>query len=242
MRKENLFGKEKPDFSLRVEFEGRRSTNSVVMGKDKLMARGEEKRRERRKGKVRLRDETRRSNGIGNDVDTSQWKCSSAFVERRLGDLRRRRGFPGRIRRDRRAEFRRDQRRTTRRRTVQPTIQVRLFFVSSFVLLVDRTISSRNYRARLIRYGSKRISILQFSPRVVYGRCPEAEQIGEKHGLTFKFVKNETKLIRNILEGHGFREVHPSSSEFNVLWTGGGMKPFTLRSLLPYQRVNHFPR
>lgn len=101
---------------------------------------------------------------------------------------------------------------------------------------------SKNYRARLIRYGSKRSSIVQFSPRVVYGRCPEAEQIGEKYGLTFKFVKNETKLIRNILEGHGFREVHPSSSEFNILWTGGGMKPFTLRSLLPYQRVNHFPR
>ncbi|CAF1277351.1 unnamed protein product [Rotaria sp. Silwood1] len=95
---------------------------------------------------------------------------------------------------------------------------------------------------RLIRYGSKRLAIIQFSPKVVYGRCPEARKIGEKHCLTFKFVKNETKLIRNILEGHGFREVHPSSSEFNIMWTGGGMKPFTLRSLNPYQRVNHFPR
>ncbi len=26
------------------------------------------------------------------------------------------------------------------------------------------------------------------------------------------------------------------------MWTGGGMKPFSLRSLNPYQRVNHFPR
>ncbi len=95
---------------------------------------------------------------------------------------------------------------------------------------------------RLIRYGSKRVPIIQFSPKVVYGRCPEARKIGEKHSLTFKFVKNETKLIRNILEGHGFREVHPSSSEFNIMWTGGGMKPFTLRSLNPHQRVNHFPR
>ncbi|CAF4264552.1 unnamed protein product [Rotaria socialis] len=95
---------------------------------------------------------------------------------------------------------------------------------------------------RLIRYGSKRVAIIQFSPKVVYGRCPEARKIGEKHSLSFKFVKNETKLIRNILEGHGFREVHPSSSEFNIMWTGGGMKPFTLRSLNPFQRVNHFPR
>ncbi|CAF1013286.1 unnamed protein product [Adineta steineri] len=95
---------------------------------------------------------------------------------------------------------------------------------------------------RLIRYGLKRTPIIQFSPKVVYGRCPEAKKIGEKHSLTFKFVKNDTKLIRNILEGHGFREVHPASSEFNILWTGGGMKPFSLRSLNPFQRVNHFPR
>ena len=96
--------------------------------------------------------------------------------------------------------------------------------------------------ARLIRYGSKRCSIVQFSPNVVYGRSVEAKKIGEKHCLTFKFVKNETKLIRTILEGHGFREVHPSSSEFNLMWTGGGMKPFSLRSLQSFQRVNHFPR
>jgi hypothetical protein len=95
---------------------------------------------------------------------------------------------------------------------------------------------------RLIRYGTKRVPIIQFSPKVVYGRCPEARKIGEKHSLTFKFIKSETKLIRNILEGHGFREVHPASSEFNIMWTGGGMKPFSLRSLNPFQRVNHFPR
>ncbi|CAF1681879.1 unnamed protein product, partial [Adineta ricciae] len=75
-----------------------------------------------------------------------------------------------------------------------------------------------------------------------YGRCPEARKIGEKHALTFKFLKNDTKLIRNILEGHGFREVHPASSEFNIMWTGGGMKPFSLRTLNPFQRINHFPR
>lgn len=112
-----------------------------------------------------------------------------------------------------------------------------------FVFVFRRfSIFSRALVPRLIRYGSKRTAIIQFSPKVVYGRCPEAQKIGEKHCLTFKFVKNETKLIRNILEGHGFREVHPSSSEFNIMWTGGGMKPFTLRSLNPHQRVNHFPR
>ena len=53
---------------------------------------------------------------------------------------------------------------------------------------------------RLIRYGSKRVAIIQFSPKLVYGRCLEAKKIGDKHCSTFKFVKNQTKLIRNILE------------------------------------------
>jgi tubulin polyglutamylase TTLL5 len=96
--------------------------------------------------------------------------------------------------------------------------------------------------ARLIRYGAKRTPIVQFCARVVHDRCSQAKEIGKKSCMTFKFVRNECRLIRTILEGHGFREVHPSSAEFNILWTGGGMKPFTLRSLHPFQRVNHFPR
>jgi hypothetical protein len=120
--------------------------------------------------------------------------------------------------------------------------QCKLVILSYFFSIVYFLNFHRALVPRLIRYGSKRAAIIQFSPKVVYDRCPEARKIGEKHSLAFKFVKNETKLIRNILEGHGFREVHPSSSEFNIMWTGGGMKPFTLRSLNPYQRVNHFPR
>ena len=68
------------------------------------------------------------------------------------------------------------------------------------------------------------------------------EKLEKKHCLTIKFVKNETKLIRNIFEGHGFREVHSSNSEFYIMWIRCAMTPFTLRSLIPYQRVNHFPR
>ena len=113
----------------------------------------------------------------------------------------------------------------------------------SAVLIVDELIGScRSLAPRLIRFGSERPLIIQFSPEVVYRRSYEAQRIGEKSSLTFKFVKNETKLIRTLLEGHGFREVHPSSCEFNILWAGGGMKPFSLRSLHPFQRVNHFPR
>lgn len=55
-------------------------------------------------------------------------------------------------------------------------------------------------------------------------------------------VKNESKLIKLTMLNHGIREVHPNSSEFNVMWSSGHIKPFALRTLHDFQRANHFPR
>lgn len=59
--------------------------------------------------------------------------------------------------------------------------------------------------------------------------------------MTYKFTNTETKLLKRILSSHGLREAK-ENQKFNLLWTGLHMKPDILRSLLPYQRVNHFPR
>ena len=37
-------------------------------------------------------------------------------------------------------------------------------------------------------------------------------------------------------------QVHPSSSHFNLYWTGSHVKPYDLRCYGEYQKVNHFPR
>ena len=37
-------------------------------------------------------------------------------------------------------------------------------------------------------------------------------------------------------------QVHPNSSDYNVQWTGSHLKPFTLRGLTEFQKINHFPR
>ncbi len=66
--------------------------------------------------------------------------------------------------------------------------------------------------------------------------------MGEKYHLTFKFVQNETKLVRKILQGHGFEQVHSSSTLFNLMWTAAPIKPLVFKSLYPFQRVNHFPK
>lgn len=59
--------------------------------------------------------------------------------------------------------------------------------------------------------------------------------------ITYKFTNTETKLLRKILETHGLKEA-VENQNFNLMWTGLHMKPDVLRSLTPYQRVNHFPR
>lgn len=59
--------------------------------------------------------------------------------------------------------------------------------------------------------------------------------------MTYRFTNTETKLLKRILSSHGLKEAK-EYQKFNLLWTGVHLKPDILRSLLPYQRVNHFPR
>lgn len=59
--------------------------------------------------------------------------------------------------------------------------------------------------------------------------------------MTYRFTNTETKLLKRILSSHGLKEAK-EYQQFNLLWTGVHLKPDILRSLLPYQRVNHFPR
>ncbi|CAH0728625.1 unnamed protein product, partial [Brenthis ino] len=60
--------------------------------------------------------------------------------------------------------------------------------------------------------------------------------------ITYKLVNTETKLLHRLLQAHGLQEAPPESKDFNLMWAGLHPKPDVLRSLTPYQRVNHFPR
>uniref|UniRef100_S4RUG6 Tubulin--tyrosine ligase-like protein 5 n=1 Tax=Petromyzon marinus TaxID=7757 RepID=S4RUG6_PETMA len=84
--------------------------------------------------------------------------------------------------------------------------------------------------------------VLLFHPDAIVGSELAFKTIGERYHLAYKFVRTESRLVRNILGSHGFHEVHPSSNDFNLMWTGTHPKPFSLRSLTDFQKVNHFPR
>ncbi|CAH2267851.1 jg12928 [Pararge aegeria aegeria] len=60
--------------------------------------------------------------------------------------------------------------------------------------------------------------------------------------ITYKLVNTETKLLHRLLQAHGLQEAPTDAKDFNLMWAGLHPKPDLLRSLTPYQRVNHFPR
>ncbi|XP_056152156.1 tubulin polyglutamylase TTLL5 [Lampris incognitus] len=89
---------------------------------------------------------------------------------------------------------------------------------------------------------SRKIPILVFCPEAIIAKDVNTGSVGERYNMAFKIVRTESRLVRGLLTSHGFHEVHPNSDDFNLMWTGSHLKPYLLRSLQDFQKVNHFPR
>jgi len=91
--------------------------------------------------------------------------------------------------------------------------------------------------------GSRRAPIINFRPEVMIDKDnKQRRKIGEHGNLSFKFIRAGTYLIRTVLQSYGFKECREMSNDFNVMWLNSHVKPFSLRTMLEFQRVNHFPR
>ncbi|KAJ8308477.1 hypothetical protein KUTeg_013351 [Tegillarca granosa] len=89
---------------------------------------------------------------------------------------------------------------------------------------------------------AKKTPVILFNPDAILQKKAHLKAVGERYHLAYKFGNSECKLVRTIFNFHGFHEVHPNSSDFNIIWTGGHLKPFTLRGMTEFQKINHFPR
>lgn len=56
--------------------------------------------------------------------------------------------------------------------------------------------------------------------------------------------KERIKILKHLLIRilFFFFQVPMNEMDFNILWMGNHPKPDILRNLMPYQKVNHFPR
>ena len=86
----------------------------------------------------------------------------------------------------------------------------------------------------------KRYPIVIFNPQAL--SQPSSNPAGARYHLTFKVVQADAKIVSQIFHAHGFHEVGPNNMDFNLMWTGSHPKPQAFKSMLPHQRVNHFPR
>ncbi|XP_034051481.1 tubulin polyglutamylase TTLL5 isoform X2 [Thalassophryne amazonica] len=89
---------------------------------------------------------------------------------------------------------------------------------------------------------SKTIPVFLFFPEAIISKNDNICCLGEQYHMAFKIVRTQSRLVRRILTSHGFHEVHPNSNDFNLMWTGSHLKPYLMRSLQHFQKVNHFPR
>ncbi|KAG8448959.1 hypothetical protein GDO86_015867 [Hymenochirus boettgeri] len=90
--------------------------------------------------------------------------------------------------------------------------------------------------------GSRKVPMIMFHAEAILQRELSLCAAGERYRLSYKIVRTDSRLIRRILSGHGFQEVNANSNDFNIMWTGSHIKPYILRNLASFQKVNHFPR
>lgn len=106
----------------------------------------------------------------------------------------------------------------------------------------EEVISQEDHPCIMWTGGCRRIPVLVFHAEAILTKDNNIRVIGERYHLSYKIVRTDSRLVRSILTAHGFHEVHPSSTDYNLMWTGSHLKPFLLRTLSEAQKVNHFPR
>ncbi|XP_070106306.1 tubulin polyglutamylase TTLL5 isoform X33 [Equus caballus] len=106
----------------------------------------------------------------------------------------------------------------------------------------EEAVSQEDHPCIMWTGGCRRIPVLVFHAEAILTKDNNIRVIGERYHLSYKIVRTDSRLVRSILTAHGFHEVHPSSTDYNLMWTGSHLKPFLLRTLSEAQKVNHFPR
>uniref|UniRef100_A0A4W5MXJ8 Uncharacterized protein n=1 Tax=Hucho hucho TaxID=62062 RepID=A0A4W5MXJ8_9TELE len=89
---------------------------------------------------------------------------------------------------------------------------------------------------------SRKVPVLVFFAEAIVSKDEKICSVGEWYNLAFKIVHTESQLVRGMLTNHGFHEIHLNSNDFILMWMWSHLKPYLLRSLQDFQKVNHFPR
>ena len=87
---------------------------------------------------------------------------------------------------------------------------------------------------------TKRYPIVVFNTKILTEA--ESSPVGCRYHLTYKLSNSEARILGQIFQANGFREIGSGNQDFNIMWTSSNPNPNIFKSLLPHQRINHFPR
>uniref|UniRef100_A0A7E4VLN6 Tubulin--tyrosine ligase-like protein 5 n=1 Tax=Panagrellus redivivus TaxID=6233 RepID=A0A7E4VLN6_PANRE len=67
-------------------------------------------------------------------------------------------------------------------------------------------------------------------------------QIGREYNMCFKMLRSDSKLIKTVLSSYGYLQCSRRNNDVNLIWSNTHLSQSVLRTFLPWQRINHFPR
>ncbi|CAL4124144.1 unnamed protein product [Meganyctiphanes norvegica] len=70
---------------------------------------------------------------------------------------------------------------------------------------------------------------------------PLHQTTAKYYNMTFKFSRDESKLVRMMMVAHGFSEVSSDSTNFNLCWGNFLFREQDYKQLNEWQKLNHFP-
>ncbi|XP_012868958.1 PREDICTED: tubulin polyglutamylase TTLL5 [Dipodomys ordii] len=124
----------------------------------------------------------------------------------------------------------------------------------------EEVVSQEDHPCIMWTGGCRRIPVLVFHAEAILTKDNNIRGIGGRSNISYrrqswqdphmtleKINKTQRKGLghqKNLLSSHTYwaTVVHPSSTDYNLMWTGSHLKPFLLRTLSEAQKVNHFPR
>uniref|UniRef100_A0A8C0JNT2 Tubulin--tyrosine ligase-like protein 5 n=1 Tax=Canis lupus dingo TaxID=286419 RepID=A0A8C0JNT2_CANLU len=104
----------------------------------------------------------------------------------------------------------------------------------------EEVVSQEDHPCIMWTGGCRRIPVLVFHAEAILTKDNNIRVIGGRYGVpdSGRVGRGPGNLFLQKLISH----VHPSSTDYNLMWTGSHLKPFLLRTLSEAQKVNHFPR
>jgi tubulin polyglutamylase TTLL5 len=110
---------------------------------------------------------------------------------------------------------------------------------STETLMVEKTGKTKH---KYLRFYPDALKYITINNKLSIKNPTKYTSKGFDHNMCFKMIKSDSRLVKSILYSYGFTQCSRKNANVNFIWANTHMNGETLRTFLPWQRINHFPR